>query len=280
MEEEGLGSREPDAAPVANPHADGRGRPRYRHAHRVPRPTNPVEAARARMEQERMMAPVQKFAWFLWPTYGELSGASDEFVAEGFRVRLMGNTLELSFEGSGAYSPESAKVLAEKYIAVLRKFGVSHLLITQEEFLARTAPPFGVMTVRSGSREDRDRVTRATREARSELLASADPALRRCYNYLQSARKNDHGTIFDLYKTIETIENALGGEERAGRILGVVEEIKALKRAANERAGDERHAPKDPASTPSPADLGQAWENTKAVVRAYEAYLCRERQLS
>jgi hypothetical protein len=53
-------------------------------------------------------------------------------------------------------------------------------------------------------------------------------------------------------------------------------EIEALHRAAN--TGDERHAPADPAATPPRADIGQAFEKTLAVVRAYEAYLMRERQ--
>jgi hypothetical protein len=89
--------------------------------------------------------------------------------------------------------------------------------------------------------------------------------------------KNSRTSIFraraSFSSIIETIENALGGEAHAGETLGVLREIKALKKAANEPTGDERHAPKDPASTPHPADLGQAWENTRAVVRAYERFL-------
>ena len=129
------------------------------------------------------------------------------------------------------------------------------------------------MTNRLPVSPDRSRVARAVREARNELLASADRALQRCYNYLQNARERGDDAIFDLYKAVETIENGLGGEEKAGRILDVLKEIKALKRAANEPTGDERHAPEDPASTPPRADLGQAWKNTMAVVRAYERYL-------
>jgi hypothetical protein len=119
----------------------------------------------------------------------------------------------------------------------------------------------------------KERVYQAVREVRNEMLAGADAALRRCYDYLQSARERGDDAIFDLYKVVETIENVLGGQEKAGQILHALKEIKALKRAANEPTGDERHAPKDPASTPPPADLGQAWENTKTVVRAYEVYV-------
>ncbi len=220
------------------------------------------------------------FRRMLWPPYERLS-VSDEFVAvaEGFRVRVgfTGNALELSFEGSGTYSTGSAQALAERYVRAV-KWPV--VLITEEEYRERTAPPFQgnmttMMTPLFARREDPGRVIR---EARNEILASSDPALRRCYDYLQDAGERKEGAIFDLYKAVETIENALGGQEQAGRILGVAKEIDALKRAANEPTGDERHAPKDPASTPSPAALGRARENTMAVVHAYEAHLLASKE--
>jgi len=207
---------------------------------------------------------------------------SDEFVAGEFRIRLAGSALELSFEGSGTPSPAAAQALAEKYIEALRHHIHTPLwLMTEEEMWARTAPPFGVMRVMSASREDRKRTHTAVNGARNELLANADPALRRVYDYLRRAQEEDgrlgDKSIFDLYKAVETIENALGGEAQAGQILGVLKEIKALKRAANEKTSDERHAPADPATTPPRADLGRAFENTMAVVRAYEAHLIRGR---
>jgi hypothetical protein len=132
---------------------------------------------------------------------------------------------------------------------------------------------------RSATREDRERTYRAVNTARDEVLANADPALRRVYDYVRNAQGPDglfhDSAIFDLYKAVETIEDALGGEAEAGRILGRLAEIKALKRAANDRAGDERHAPLDPAATPPRADIGRAFENALAVVRAYEKYLIR-----
>ena len=76
----------------------------------------------------------------------------DEFVvvAEGFRIRLKGSTLELSFEASGSCSLDSARALAEKYVEILAKHLGSHLsLITEEAFLIRTTPPFGRMTTYS-----------------------------------------------------------------------------------------------------------------------------------
>jgi hypothetical protein len=217
------------------------------------------------------------FRWWLG-SLGANQMPSDEFVAGAFRIRLMGNFLELSFEGSGTPSPAAARELADRYLAALKHRLVAPLwLMTEEEFLARTTPPFGGMTAISASRADRERTHRAVNEARNELLAAADPALRRIYDYLRKAQEDDgrldDNSIFYLYKAVETIEDALGGEAKAGQILGRLQEIKALKRAANERTGDERHAPLDPAATPPRADLGRALENTRAVVRAYEARL-------
>ena len=184
----------------------------------------------------------------------------------------------MSFEGPGEPLRDAAQALAEKYVAVLQRHKITPLwLMTEEEAAARMTPPFGgMMTVISASQADRERTYQAINEARNELLADA---LRRVYDYLRKAQEEDgrlgDDSIFALYKAIETIENALGGEAKAGQILGCLPEIKALKRAANDRAGDERHAPADPAAAPSRADIGRAFENTLAVVRAYEAHLMR-----
>ena len=144
------------------------------------------------LSSREMAIPPPTSDWFLWPSHGDLSCASDEFVVEGFRVRLMGDSVELVFEGSGACSPGSARALAERYTEALRRrLPGAFVLITAEEFSARTTPPFGGMIIaRSPRREDRDRVARAVREARNELLASADQALRRCYDYLQDAHEH------------------------------------------------------------------------------------------
>jgi hypothetical protein len=184
----------------------------------------------------------------------------------------------LSFEGPGEPLRDAAQALAEKYVAVLQRHKITPLwLMTEEEAAARMTPPSGgMMTVISASQADRERTYQAINEARNELLADA---LCRVYDYLRKAQEEDgrlgDDSIFALYKAIETIENALGGEAKAGQILGCLPEIKALKRAANDRAGDERHAPADPAAAPSRADIGRAFENTLAVVRAYEAHLMR-----
>ena len=135
------------------------------------------------------------------------------------------------------------------------------------------------MTTISPTRLDRSRARDTIRKARNELLASGDPALRPCYDYLQTAQEKVHdadgSAIFDLYKAIETVENALGGEEAACEELGVRKELKSIKRTANEPSRDERHAPEDPAQPRVPKEHGLAMDHTRAVVRAYERYLQR-----
>ena len=215
----------------------------------------------------------EKFTrWYLSRFLDQIiTSMSDEFVADGFRVRLRSNTLELTFEAPGPPSSTAARAVAEKYAAVLEKHLARPMtLITEEDYLKTFAT---TMTNRVSKREELERSQRAIKAARSELLEGADPALRRCYDYLQNARERDDGAIFDLYKVGETIKNVFGGWSQAGEILGVSKELQDLKLVANEPTGDERHAPRDPASTPRPADLGRARENTKTVVRAYEAYV-------
>jgi hypothetical protein len=225
------------------------------------------------------------FKWWLWtldPNYMP----SDEFMADGFRIRVGGGRMELFFEGSGAPSPADARAVADKYVSALQRYLATPLrLMTDEEFSARTTPPFGVTLMgRSATREDRERTYWAVNAARNEMLADSDPALRRVYDYLRKAQEKDgrftNNAINEFYKAVETIENALGGEAKAGQILGCLQQIKALKRVANERTGDERHAPADPAATPPHVDIGGAYENTLPVVRAYEAHLTRRSRSS
>ena len=75
-----------------------------------------------------MTATHKTFKWTLWTLHENVHGASDEFIAEGFRVRLMGPTLEVSFEASGTCSPDAAKSLAEKYVKTLAKHLTTNLL--------------------------------------------------------------------------------------------------------------------------------------------------------
>lgn len=216
-----------------------------------------------------MVTPTGKtFNWMLWPLHGDLSGASDEFIAEGFRVRLIGNRLEVSFEASGTCSPEAAKALAEKYVDVLgKRLAMAAALITEAEWSARTTPPFGANMTISSTRQDRSRVARAVREARNELLASADEALRRCYDYRQDAHQhvNTAEAVYAIYKAMEVLEERFGNEQKAVAKLG--KQFKAVKRAANEQRHIEGKW--EPMLNPPASLVGSAEE----VIKQYERYL-------
>ena len=220
------------------------------------------------------MTATQLFEWFLWGAFAnDLTGASDEFVLHDFLIQLMGNTLHLTFEGAGSAPDDSAKALAEKYVGLLgKRTGLALHPITIEEFLARTAPPMPSMNWHAqgwygrDSRESRDRVSRAMREARNELLASVVDTLRRVYDYLQSAAENQREPAYDAYKAIEVVEHAFGGREAdAIKALGTV--FKNAKRAANAP----RHVPR-PGQPPHSTD---ALTLARAVAHAYARYLRR-----
>jgi hypothetical protein len=161
----------------------------------------------------------------LWAFPEQTSGLHDEFLAGEFRVRLRGNSLELTFEGSGVCSPESARSLADSYVETLSRLMVGPLSLTTEaDFLARTTPPFGgQMTGSSGWRQDRDRARRVVREARNEFLKAADPWLRRCYDHLQDAVENrmnpspsgERTAYHDVYMAMEVLIDRFGSEDAA-----------------------------------------------------------------
>lgn len=89
-----------------------------------------------------MTAPFTWYLGMLPPT----QMPADEFVVGDLRLRLMGNSLEVSFEGTSTGSADAARALAERYVEALRRRLVTPLwLQTEEEFLARTNPPFGGM---------------------------------------------------------------------------------------------------------------------------------------
>ena len=93
-------------------------------------------------EEADMTAPFTWYLGMLPPT----QMPADEFVVGDLRLRLMGNSLEVSFEGTSTGSADAARALAERYVEALRRRLVTPLwLQTEEEFLARTNPPFGGM---------------------------------------------------------------------------------------------------------------------------------------
>ena len=185
---------------------------------------------------------------------------------------MRGSSVELVFEGAGTCSLGLARALAERYIEALRRHlpGVS-ALITTEEFLIRTAPPFGRMTVVSMSREDGRRVALAVREARNELLASGDEALRRCYDYLQDA--HEHATsltadaAYAAYKAMEVLIERFGGSKQAVAALGKT--VAEAKRVANGARHIQRNG-----QPPTRGDASARSVNlARQAIRSYERHL-------
>jgi hypothetical protein len=221
-----------------------------------------------------MAAAGTRFKWMLWAFTQDYSGLQDEFIADRFRVQLMGNGLELTFEGSGVCSSNAAKSLAERYVRTLGRLIVPPLsLITKAEFLARTSPPFGgQMTGSSIGRQDRDRARQAVRLARNELLASGDPWLRRCYDHLQDAREHEMNpsaasertAYHDVYMAMEVLIERFGGKEKAVAALGKC--VEDAKRLANSK----RHIKKREQRPPPP---GNPMALAIQAIRAYERYL-------
>jgi hypothetical protein len=219
------------------------------------------------------------FRRILWTRHDDIGTMSDGFVAESFRVRLMGTALELSFEGSGTPPPGSASALGERYTKALSKHLVVPITpITEEEFLELTEPPLGnfVRTVDATTHGGHERQVRAIREARGELLGGGDQTLRRCYDLLQNAsermRKLDaeglEGAAHAVYKLIEVLEERFGDSEaQAVEALGAV--FKQTKRAANEA----RHIPKQ--DQPHSVGFEKSVELARETVRAYERHLLK-----
>ncbi len=214
----------------------------------------------------------ERFTWILWMFGEQTAPINDEFIADGFRVVLMGNTLELFFERPGTSSYDEAKALAQNYVTVLGKNLVAPItLISKEEFLKRTTPPFGnfVMTNRTVPRawEQRGLSARDVKAARTELLARADHTLRLCYDYLQEAieeqKKLDGRPAYAVFKAMEVLKERFGSDRKAGTVLGKV--FEHTKQAANA----ERHIPKKN----QPRSKGEPVQLARETIRAYERYL-------
>ena len=133
-----------------------------------------------------------------------------------------------------------------------------------------------MITIRGGTGHDLDRVRRAKRKARGELLAEEDPTLRRCYDYLQDAEEHPTQTLFYLYKVIEAIKRRFPDWKKGGA-LKVSSEAELVNKLANEPERDERHAPEDAniVRTTKSLEKMRATEATVRIVRAYENYLIK-----
>jgi hypothetical protein len=221
-----------------------------------------------------------EFKWLLWTFPEHNAVMTDEFIAEGFRVRLMGNMLGLSFEASGHPSAAVAKALAERYVRALGKhLAMPVYLISEQEFLERTTPPFGgttlgatILTASRGTwREDRDRRARAVREARKEL-SCADQTLQQCYDYLEDAREEDQrpgGKPWDpVYKAMEVLKERFGSGAEAVKALGKV--FEQTKMTANEKRHHKKKG-QPRSTTPERSSV----ELARETIRAYERYLLK-----
>jgi hypothetical protein len=176
---------------------------------------------------------MQSVERILWPQENFIE-LSDEFLVRGCRVRFRGGWITVDPISAGA---DAAAVLAAYADALKRHIGYMRL-VTREEFAS--LPPGHTVDEKRMQLAPYDRGWQIA-GARREIVAAAHPRLAQCYDYFQLA--NDSGNVLvNLYKMIETIEDEYGGERQAGHALGLANEMKQLKRWANDRSRDERHA--------------------------------------
>ena len=207
----------------------------------------------------------------------DISTIRDEFVLEGCRVCLHGNqlTVDVEQDDQDELFPTSHEV-ATRYAAALRKHAPWFLftLMTLEELASL---PAEAITMYGSSGAERKRLNEAVRRARCELLASANPYLVQCYDYLQDAREaDDDNYLFPLYKLVETLENVLGGETKMIKALKVERKpVKFLIRLANDPIRDARHARRvrDVVQRPSTEERAVAMNCSYQILHSYERYL-------
>jgi hypothetical protein len=204
--------------------------------------------------------------YFLWPGHG-LAMLSDNFSVSGCRVRLTGAALSVECEPDQA--AEASRIVHD-YVEALRRCSLFlGRLLSWEEYGAM--PPQSITFQGKSAREsayDRERL----RDARRSIVEQVHPRLSQCYDYFQLARDEPKHALFHIYKLVETIESEYGGEKEAGRALDDGGLIKRLKRQANERDRDQRHAPLEP-GTAKPIDeqsLAALVETAHALLAKYE----------
>lgn len=211
----------------------------------------------------------------------EFLEASDEFIIDRFRLRLSGLLLTVETEEEGDDELLSAaRTLAEQYVAALRKYvpGLMNL-ITLEEFASL---PARAITIHGTTRAERKRLDDAVRRARNEMLASDDPCLRQCYDYIGQAYEDESNCLFHLYKFVETLEDVFGGEakmicalEKMDSISNIKKLVKGLKKLANAPLHDARHAPKVTGEVKrlSAEDRTDAMRSAYEILHVYERHV-------
>jgi hypothetical protein len=203
--------------------------------------------------------------YVLWPG-DEFAELSDQFVVRGCRVRLMGSVLSVECD---PVLIVAATAVANEYAEALAKNFSFLRLMTLQEY--GTLPGRAVTIQGKSPRElavDRARL----RDARRSIVEPAHPRLSQCYDYFQLARDEPKHALFNVYKMIESIEAEYGGERDAAQALDDGGLIKRLKREANRRDRDQRHAPLEPGAT-TPIDehsLARLIEAAYDLVRKYE----------
>lgn len=214
----------------------------------------------------------------------EFGALHDEFIEGPFRLILSGNYLEVNIEsGNAPELKDRAEALAKKYFDSLeRAIHATGSLLTEEQFAS--LPGFAsqnlAITESAGIRLGAEGARKALRDIRHAVTSYGSP-LRECYDYMQDAMSAEDRFFPSIYKMVEAMENAFGGEARLIKLLKLKNEIKFLKRTANEGERDERHAPTNRASLrrPSAHERGQARDYARKLLRGFED-LCRAKGLA
>jgi hypothetical protein len=208
--------------------------------------------------------------WILRNSY-DLCEASDSFMIGQFHIHLRGNTLIMETEDNDIELGSVAHDIALDYIGVLRK----HIpgpkgLMTIEEFAS--LPAWANNNIILGkTTPERKRLRLGVRKARHEMLASSDPYLCQCYDFLQDAREDEDHYLVHLYKFVETLEEVFDGEAKLIRALNVRKPVKDLKDIAQ----TQRHAPKigDQMKHSSSTARGYAMDWACEILATYERHI-------
>jgi hypothetical protein len=201
-----------------------------------------------------------------------------------FYLRLEGNSLKVESEEEENDALVSAeRALAEQYRAILQRYipaSIGHPM-TVDEFASM--PPWASMVVVHGKTPTEHALFRhGLRNARHEMLASSDPYLCRCYDYLEDAREDENNYLFHLYKFVEKLEEPFGGEARLISALNMKKAVKGLKRLANAPERDARHSSKvgEEMRPLSSEDRSQAMSWAYEILTAYERHICSKASYS
>jgi hypothetical protein len=224
-----------------------------------------------------------RMQWILPYAY-DLCEISDRFMVDRFYLRLEGNTLKVEAEEEENDALVSAAhTLAERYIAILRKHipaPIGPLMTTDESrFVPAEFAPVPVWASMVAAQRKRPLehalFRQGLRKARHEMLASSDPYLCRCYDYLEDAREDENNYLFHLYKFVEKLEEPFDGEASLISALNMKKAVKGLKRLANSPESDARHSSKvgEEVWPLSAEDRTQAMSWADEILAAYERHI-------